>query len=339
VDRKDIAFRLDSTPLDEHPAVAACEALGLSSRRPWAIESLTDAKGRPSNRKSWVFRLRGRNRAELTLIAKRSRRASIHLEASVYRDILPQIPVRSLQCYGHVDDANSEFAWLILDFAQGSSYREDRSEHRIGAAEWLGDVHAASSQLQMPDLPICDANRYLNFLRAARTNIQTSLSNPSFTRKHLDGLDSIVGTCDLLESLWQELEVLCSTSPPCLVHGDFIAKNVKVSNDHNPIIMAFDWEAAGWGTPFEDLGALDTTVQDMHGVDVHAYWRKVRDRWPGADLDSVEKMVNVGIVFRYIEFIQDTSAGLKSDWVEPTVHALCDYEHRLKAGARMAGLI
>ena len=124
MNRKDIAFRLDSTPWDEHPAVAACEALGLSSRRPWSIESLTDAKGRPSNRKSQVFRLRGRNRAELTLIAKRSTRASIHREASVYRDILPQIPVRSLECYGHVDDANSEFAWLILDFAQGSSYRE-----------------------------------------------------------------------------------------------------------------------------------------------------------------------------------------------------------------------
>jgi aminoglycoside phosphotransferase (APT) family kinase protein len=123
------------------------------------------------------------------------------------------------------------------------------------------------------------------------------------------------------------------------VHGDFFAKNVKVSNDHNPIILAFDWEAARWGTPFEDLAALDTTILDMHGVDVRAYWRKVRDRWPDADLDSVEKMVNVGVVFRYLAFIQATSAGRKSDWVEPTVHALCDYEHRLKAGARMAGLI
>ena len=38
-----------------------------------------------------------------------------------------------------------------------------------------------------------------------------------------------------------------------MVHGDFIAKNVRIQEEAGPVLYAMDWEAAGWGAPVADL--------------------------------------------------------------------------------------
>jgi aminoglycoside phosphotransferase (APT) family kinase protein len=37
--------------------------------------------------------------------------------------------------------------------------------------------------------------------------------------------------------------------PHCLVHADFVNKNVLVAKRHRDQLMALDWGIAGWGAP------------------------------------------------------------------------------------------
>jgi hypothetical protein len=89
--------------------------------------------------------------------------------------------------------------------------------------------------------------------------------------------------------------------PQTLVHGDFIKKNVAVRSSQDGIIfLPFDWEKAGWGIAAEDISR----------VDIPTYWSTVRDYWPGLRAKSLERLANVGKVFRCLVFL---------DWVAPNL--------------------
>ena len=100
-----------------------------------------------------------------------------------------------------------------------------------------------------------------------------------------------------------------------------------------------DWEAAGWGVPAEDLSVLDLTTQEFSETDVEVYWSRVRDSWPGYDLASVLQLISVGLIFRYLAWMQATSPGLASEWPEYVVVDLRSYSRNLRSAGQMAGLM
>jgi aminoglycoside phosphotransferase (APT) family kinase protein len=92
-----------------------------------------------------------------------------------------------------------------------------------------------------------------------------------------------------VEACWREIEHACAPLPSALVHGDFAERNVRVrSAGHEPCLLAFDWEVAGWGLPLVDL--VD--------VDVAAYAEAVRADWPGTDRAALERCAQLGLLLR-----------------------------------------
>jgi hypothetical protein len=205
------------------------------------------------------------------------------------------------------------------------------------AAEWLGAVHAATSGMRAlrDRLPNHALDRYLALLRAATRAIDAGSGNAALTTGDRSALAAVRGELAQVERDWRALARRCADMPHCLVHGDFISKNVRICDGR---LLALDWELAGWGIPAEDLGALDQTIADLDGRDVDAYWARVRDAWPKFDRDAAAAMRNIGIVLRYLCWIQAECVALGSEWVGPTVEVLTVYGQRLRRARELSGL-
>lgn len=328
VDR--LVFRTDTRPAEEHPAVAAWRELEPSASMPHHVDVLRNHMGQSPGRKSAVYRLSYTGRGGAPVIAKLSKRSSVHIEAFVYQEILPSLPMPSVYCYGVLDE-DEDRAWIFLDEVRGPRFDEERLDHRRLAAEWLGAIHAATAELdRVKQLPALGLDRYLVYLRRGREKIERNAGNSALGREDIDVLTTLVERLDALEARWSEVESLCAVAPRCLVHGDFIAKNVKVrSEDDAGVLYAMDWESAGWGVAVEDLGGLDQTIADFGGTDIEAYRQAVRPVWSTLDRPGAERLIYVGIILRYLAWIQATSSGLRADWVDGTVASLRSYAHRL----------
>jgi aminoglycoside phosphotransferase (APT) family kinase protein len=125
------------------------------------------------------------------------------------------------------------------------------------------------------------------------------------------------------ESCWRAVELLCRAMPRVLVHGDFFGKNARIRHDRRePALLVLDWEAAGFGTPAEDIAELDMAIYANH----------VASAWPDVDFRTLEKLETVGVIFRYIGLVESTSEGLRYEWVERTVSDLELYETKLAEG-------
>ncbi len=306
---------------------------------PDQVDVLRTNKGKVPGQKSTVYRLSGAGRDGESIIGKLSKRSSVHTEALVYREMLPQLPLRSVYCYGTVDESDDQ-AWIFLEEIRGSRFDEEQLDHRCLAAKWLATVHMASTGLAGVDrLPVLALDRHLSDLRLGRKKIERNVGNAALCREDDVVLERIVEHCDALEARWSEIEAFCATAPKCLVHGDFISKNVKVRLEKDAgVLYAIDWERAGWGVPVEDLGGLDQTIADFGGIDIETYRQEVRPMWSSLDRPSADRLVHIGIIFRYLAWIQATSSGLHSDWVDGTVASLRSYSHRLGLARQFAEL-
>jgi hypothetical protein len=67
-----------------------------------------------------------------------------------------------------------------------------------------------------------------------------------------------------------------------------------------------DWETAGWGVP----------APDLVGVDLGAYWTVVRECWPTLDFPALQRLANLGTLFRRLAALKWESTSLKSDWLD-----------------------
>jgi len=324
-----LIFKNDPIPITEHPAFLAWSQLRQGNRMPESIEVLTDRQGKRPNRKSVVYRLNAVGIEGAPIIAKRTKRSSVLVERMVYQEILPVVPVSSLHCYGVVDDENDDLSWLFLEQARGVPYDEEIATHRRIAAEWLGITHATTAG--MPDLasrlPDEGAYTYLPCLHAGRDTITKYLPNPVLSKDDLLLLETILEHLDIVESHWSMVECLDASMPRCLVHSDFVKKNVRVYNESaKPVLYVMDWDIAGWGAPSVDIERQDLVT----------YWAFAREVWPQLDLEQIRAMANLGVILRNLGLIQATSGSLAYDWVE---HAICDlaiYESHLIHALRVA---
>ncbi len=314
---------LDSNSIKEHPVFVAWKKLEFGGSPPIEIERLTTKKGRkPVSKKATLYRLRGVGKNGSDVIAKNSRRQSILNDRYVYQEILPELPLTNLHYYGFVKDKDSSF-WLFLEDAGGEDYTESVSLHRTLASKWLATLHGTTEKMNLTKtLPPIRAMDSLYDLQMARKDILDNINNPLLRSNDVPILKSILERCDALERIWDSIVKFCSQIPPCLVHHDFIKKNVRVRIDNgNPRIFVFDWERVSWGI----------RAQDMAGLDAVIYWKTIRkyEHEGLVDLLTVRKLEIIGRIFRCLDWISGTSQWLSHPWIESTMQDLKNYEIRL----------
>jgi hypothetical protein len=292
----------------EHPAVRAWAALDGRSRE-CRVDELEVTK------KSGVYRLHGAGPRGSAVIAKRQRSPSPDAvaEAETYERVLPRLPLPQLRYYGRLHDEDGSF-WLFLEDAGDRLYVPCRSEHRAMAAQWLGTLHASGAGDGLrPLLRSRGPEYYATQLRDGRHRVHAGLSNPALASEDRVVLQALLQQYDVVESRWQELVRSCEQFPSTVVHGDFVGKNVRfVDREDSDVMIALDWELAGWGPPAVDLAGL--TLQDR-GANLQAYRDVVSDRWPDFRLDDVQWCATVGVIFRLIASVSWASMGLAYEWV------------------------
>jgi hypothetical protein len=216
-----------------------------------------------------------------------------------HEEILPRVPVTSLQYYGSLDQAGGD-CWLFLEDAGAERYSPADPTHRALAGRWLGLLHTGAAHLApVASLPDRGPGFYLGRLRAARGALTLSLGNPLLGADEIGDIRAVIAQCDLLESRWSRLEEACAGVPATLVHGDFRRKNVHLrSGPERPEILTMDWEMAGRAAPAADLTR----------VDLAAYWSVVRQAWPGVDWSTIQGLAHAGRIFQRVAAI---------DWLSP----------------------
>jgi hypothetical protein len=280
------------------------------------------------SRRTIIYRLLLVGRAGSAVIAKRCRQSTALIERTIYEEILPNLPLPILHYYGCVEELNGEFCWLFLEDLSGDEkYQPHLSEHRVAAARWLGIMNRSTSGLvehlgsetdqalkaAASRLPQRGPDHYLSLLRSARDTILSNLVNPALRADDLALLKTIVAHCNYLSGHWSQLASICEGMPQTLVHGDFIKKNVGVRTSQDGLIfLPFDWEKAGWGVPAEDISR----------VDIPTYWSTVQDHWPKLSIDTIERLANVGKLFRCLVFLDWLAPGLEYEAVEQPMNGL-----------------
>src|ERR1043166_2465134 len=101
-------------------------------------------------KRSMVCRLHSVATAGSGVIAKRCTRQEAELESFIYNDILGDLPMESLQCYGFVE-GDGDYGWLFLEDG-GTATGEG---HESSFAHWLGILHVLISgrakPIKLPD--------------------------------------------------------------------------------------------------------------------------------------------------------------------------------------------
>src|SRR5438477_3023837 len=319
----------------EHRAVKAWSQLEPERVEPESIEVL---KFKRLESKSAVYRLNGVAPDGSTVIAKRCCSLTAAVERIIYEEFLPQLPLPAVRYYGHVDEPGGEFCWLFLENAGGLEYSPRDAGHRSLAARWLASLHAAAVGDGLETrLPARNANYYLQLLRSTRDRLGEHFSNPELFAAEVETLRNVSSQFDAIEAHWPELRDPCEGLPPTLVHGDFVAKNVRLRADSNgPAFLVFDWEYAGWGVPATDLsqfiGHAVSPDLEVYSALADGLLRAYRGR-------AARRLAECGRFFRLIDKINWPSSALTfgpySLLEKPMSYLKC-YEPRLAEALREA---
>src|SRR5713226_8202937 len=177
----------------EHTAVRAWAQLhGLPKMAP-RIEVL-----KPENKKSAVYRLDHVGPSGLSVIAKRCKLPRLTLERAIYEQVLPDLPLPTLQFYGSFVEPDAACGWLFLEDAGDERFSSESVEHRALAGQWLGTLHTSVAGEWVKTLRL--PRRGLDFHREsvvlARDTIRESLANPAMSADDLSVLKRILFHCD-----------------------------------------------------------------------------------------------------------------------------------------------
>jgi hypothetical protein len=289
-------IRIVETDLLEYPAFLAWRELRLGSAKPERIEIL---KGKTPNQnhrlKRFVCRLVGVGPEGVSVIGKRCQRPKAEIENTIYKEILPNLSIHSLNYFGIVAEANDEFSWLFLEDAGDDTYSALLEEHRLLGAQWLALMHTSAPNIGQPDkLPDKGLIHYLKRLRKVRETLIHIIKRYMIQSDDLVHMEAIITKCDFLEAHWDKVEDLYQGLPQMIVHGDFVSKNLRVHSNHDEnTFLPFDWGEAGWGPPAIDI---------IH-VEPFAYWSNVRGSWSWLSLQDILSSAEVGKIFRSIDAI------------------------------------
>jgi ATP-binding cassette, subfamily B, bacterial len=290
----------------------------------------------PATHVDRVDQLRAHKRAQIyrlalkdgrSVIAKCGQREAISAERTIYDKVLPRMPSLRLRNIGFVSSGEEERPWLFIEDA-GDDWCS-LAEHGRLAAYWLGTLHGCTAELGLASLlPERGPGHYLERLRAARTVIIESMENPALHANDRILLRELVSACELVESSWDGIDAMCTGLPRTLVHGDLVAKNLRLLRGGNDMsIAAFTWEWSGFGVPAADvhLLAANATRQDLL-----CYRSTISEYVGGVDDDRLQALLFLGKGFRLFAAIDWASAHLPHPWPQKGVATLRTYEQPLQ---------
>jgi hypothetical protein len=308
-----------------HPAVRAWRAATGSDRVPVSIGVMRE---RPAHHQG-IYRLAGVGDGGSAVFAKWGTAVAILQERMIQERVLPLLPLTAPRYYGTC--LHGQEGWLFLEDVGDQRYSRSDPEHLRVAAEWIGTLHAVAPRIGANDgLPDAGPPRYLRQLRAARIRIHDSLGRWTFPAAEVEILASLLSWCDLIEGRWGDIEAGCGDAPVTIVHGDFQPKNAFLrANGHGLQLFPIDWEMSGWGPPCIDLTRIDLS----------AYWRVVREAWPGMDLATVERLARVGRLLELVASIDWKSVSLTLERAQYRSEAVSDFQlslSRVSDAARAA---
>lgn len=324
-----LSRKLVNTDLHKHLAFRAWRELRPASEAPGTIEILKGKPPRAGKRlRRLVCRLEGEGLPGSAVIGKRCRPSQAMVEDTIYRELLPQLPISSPQYYGMAEEASGEFSWLFLQDVGEREYSAQLEEHRLLSAHWLAQMHTSASQLLSANvLPDKGPEHYLILLQEAREVIVNYIANNDLQAEDRNPLATIVSQYDLLESRWDRFVALCDTLPWTLVHGDFVRKNIRVHGNHQqPTLLPYDWGEAGWGPPAIDIVQVDPT----------AYWLVAKDHWFRLGLPVIQRAAKAGRIFRCLDAVFWELASLEHGLTERFMTCMRIYQIMLADAIRAA---
>jgi hypothetical protein len=287
--------------LGEHPAVRAWHNLEAKRITPRTVAVIKPWK----HRKSGIYRLAGIGPGGCAIMAKRCPRETALIERPIYEEFLPQVGLPALRCYGSVQDPDGDSHWLFLDEAHGEPYSPLDSEHRALAARWIAAIHCAGRPWA-GRLPARDLAYYLGLLRASRAKARESACGGALPQEEAAVLRRAADQCDRLEEAWGRLEDVCRAAPETVVHGDFVARNVRVRPSPDGLQMVvFDWEFAGYGTP-----AIDLVQFSLRSASPDLSTYRSRLGWPATE-PEVRRLAACGTFLQIVNAMWWASFGLK----------------------------
>jgi aminoglycoside phosphotransferase (APT) family kinase protein len=193
-------------------------------------------------------------------------------------------------------------------------------------ARWLATLHRWN---RTPDwgleLPDRGPAGYLRHLQSAHAQIVGNLNRPWVTDRGRTTLDRLLRFLDRLERDWTRVEAICGRCPRTIVHGDLVAKNVRVRRRGSVReLVVLDWEMAGFGAPSIDLKLL--------ADDLEYYASSMQSVWPDLSLADVRDLADVGRIFRTLVVIDWQVYDLAHPWC--SLKEFEPLEARLEAAAR-----
>ena len=123
-----------------------------------------------------------------------------------------------------------------------------------------------------------------------------------------------------------------------LVHGDFVAKNLRLRAEAaSPALLVFDWEMGGWGTRASDLAHIPERTASP---DLEAYSSALQAQNPRARLRDVERLAACGTLLRLLEEIVWEAESMADNSLRvllKPVTTIKEYEPQLTAAIRRLG--
>jgi hypothetical protein len=316
-----------------HPAARAWQTIDRYTPG-HVIETIKDKKG------SGVYRLVGVHGGSNVIAKRRTPEGApgLLVERALYRDVLPQLGIPTLQYFGLVEHDGA--TWLFVEDAGPGRYSPESPGERKLLGAWLGRVHTAGTEVARGlHLPERGPVAFHAHLVDGRQRIIQHRENPALNDEERSILHELLRLLDLVESRWGEVEAFCAGMPRVLVHGDLIARNVCVRMDAGALaIIGIDWEKAGWGVPSIDLAQAPIPSTLFAGYpDVNAYSDAVRHVWPHLDAGTLESSAWFATIFRCLAAIHWDARYVRLVWPHRTMAKMAYYRTALTVACDRVG--
>jgi hypothetical protein len=236
----------------------------------------------------------------------------------IYEELLPEIPISGLHYYG-ATQLNGDRGWFFVEEAGGERFSSRRPHHQLLASEWLAKLHGLSPQVDASGkLRHSDAGEYYHAaLRTSLAKISAVARNPALCRP----LSRLREQLEALDSRWSRISSEIEGTRQAVVHGDFCKKNLRVRTERgSDSLLVFDWEYA----------RVTSLAVDLEKIDPMLYGSALR-RLSDVRQEEVERMVEIGRLFRCIQSIEWTLGHLKYGPAERPLRHLELYSARLDA--------
>lgn len=314
-----LRFEADAS-VDVDPVLEAWRHVG--GRTPDSVERLVDVRGnkRRVYARAGIYRLRGAGASGSGVVAKCSTAATLSTEALLYGDVLPGLSLPSPKCYGYVEGGPQ--SWLFMEEIVGQPFAPRSITHQELAARWLARLHSGTSRTTLASrLPQTGPRQYFDAIGTTRTLLLNA--RRVLRSEARRSLSVLIQTLATIETIANDTCERCANLPQCVVHADFVDKNVLVTRRRGDLaLFALDWGISGWGVPAPDLEYLDT----------HRYFGMVSHAWPHVQRSDIQFLKAVGIVMRQLGIVGAWATCL-SETPEWTMERIAEPAEVLSAGA------